>query len=217
MTLRAHSRLLLTPARLGVVALVVATLVTGCGASRDAGAEHDTHVMSDGSTMSDRQMSGMSATSGPSPDAVEASHAGPSDTASMICGNEIAGAVQRSFARPSPPRGVSHWAPPVFACSWALPHSALRMQVADLSKATGGRAWYDDLRGRLPGVRTIKGLQNFGFPAFETRRGDVVFLKEGKTLWVDASKIASTDLPHGFSRTDTAYAVAAAVIGCWTE
>ena len=60
-------------------------------------------------------------------------------------------------------------------------------------------------------------MANFGFPAFETRRGDVVFIKDHKTLWVDASRLAPERLPADLTPADVAYGVAAAVIGCWTE
>jgi hypothetical protein len=45
----------------------------------------------------------------------------------------------------------------------------------------------------------------------------VVFLKDHKTLWVDATRVAASDLPEGTNRQDAAYGVAAAVIACWTE
>jgi hypothetical protein len=60
-------------------------------------------------------------------------------------------------------------------------------------------------------------MASFGFPAFETPRGDVGFIKDDKTLWVDATRLRATDLPKGRTRQDVAYGVAAAVIGCWTE
>ena len=69
----------------------------------------------------------------------------------------------------------------------------------------------------LPRPRTIHGLADLGFPAFETAHGDAVFIKDHKTLWVDASRLADSDLPRGRSREDVAYGVAAAVIACWTE
>jgi hypothetical protein len=60
-------------------------------------------------------------------------------------------------------------------------------------------------------------MAGFGFPSFETPRGDVVFLKDHKTLWVDATRLARSDLPDGATRAHVAYGVAAAVIACWTE
>jgi hypothetical protein len=60
-------------------------------------------------------------------------------------------------------------------------------------------------------------MASFGLPAFDSADGTVVFLKDGKVLSVDARKVAHRDLPKGFSREGVAYAVASAVIGCWSE
>ena len=76
--------------------------------------------------------------------------------------------------------------------------------------------YFDRLRSRLPHTKAIRGLASFGFASFQTPRGDVVFLKDHKTLWVDATRLAPTDLPAGTSRAHVAYGVAA-VIACWTE
>jgi hypothetical protein len=60
-------------------------------------------------------------------------------------------------------------------------------------------------------------MDNLGFPAVSTRAGDVVFLKDGKTLHVDATRLPDASLPRSFSRSEVAYSVAAAVIACWKE
>jgi len=63
----------------------------------------------------------------------------------------------------------------------------------------------------------LKGLQAFGLPAYESADGRVVFLKDGKTLAVDAGALPRVAGPGGESRTEVAYAVAADVVGCWSE
>ncbi len=93
----------------------------------------------------------------------------------------------------------------------------LRLSVEDLDQAAPGRAAFDRLRSRLGGGRRITGVASFGFPAFETNGGNVVFLKDHKTLWVDASGVPRAALPPGISRVGAAYGVASAVIACWTE
>jgi hypothetical protein len=113
--------------------------------------------------------------------------------------------------------GLHSWAHRTFTCSYPLAHGDLRMSVEDLDAAGPGRAYFDSLRGRLDGASPIVGLAAFGFPAFETPQGDVVFLKDHKTLWVDATRVGAADLPQGTNRQDAAYGVAAAVIACWTE
>lgn len=80
-----------------------------------------------------------------------------------------------------------------------------------------GAAYFAGVRSRLPAARAIRGVENLGFPAVTSRSGRVAFLKAGKTLLVDASGLAQTALPRGYTRSDVAYSVASAVIGCWKE
>jgi hypothetical protein len=195
--------------RLLLTLVAVPVLLAGCGRASSSGAGADGHVMSDGSTMSAEQMAGM-----------DAAGTAPSDTASMICSDDdIADAVRRKLDLTSTPVGQHTWSPTsrLFTCTYSVAGGDVRLSVKDLDTAGPGRAYFDALRSRLPGARTISGLENFGFPAFETPRGDVVFIKDHKTLHVDASRLGASDLPSGLSRTDAAYGVAAAVIACWTE
>lgn len=141
---------------------------------------------------------------------------GPSTAAAMICSDETAEAVQRSFDLGALPARDDTWAAPDYSCRYELADSRLFLTVHDLSPAQDGRAHFTETRRSVRATR-IGGLENFGFPAFETRAGVVGFLKDGKTLVVDARRVARRDLPRGFSRGEAAYSVAAAVIGCWTE
>lgn len=191
-------------------------LVAGCGGAASdesdgaAGNTHESHSMPDGTVMKDSEMSGMD---------MESQDGGqaPSSAAKMICSDETAAAVQRNFALRALPRSTSSWTDRTYRCRYQLPGGALDLTVKDLTQAGPGRTWFNQLRDRLPGARAIGGMQSFGFPAFETARGDVGFLKDHKTLWVDASGVPGSDLPPGFTRTATAYGVAAAVVACWTE
>jgi len=186
--------------RLAVTLAAVPLMLTACGGGSFSPAAE--HVMADGSTMSGSSMTGSDE---------------PSAAASMICGSEIRDAVRRVLQLPRAPTGRPSWSHRTFGCTYPVAHGDLRMSVKDLDVAGLGRAWFDRLRGRLAGASPIAGLAAFGFPAFETPQGDVVFLKDHKTLWVDATGIAAADLPEGTNRQDAAYGVAAAVIACWTE
>jgi hypothetical protein len=219
---------------LSVTALVLSAglLLGACGEDvpADPGTGHgsgheSTHVMPDGSTMSDAEMKGMDhgSADGHAHGEGEMDHSmdmaatsGPSAAAAMICSDEIAGAVQNVFGLDEQPVPLDGWADRTYRCTYELPAGDLRMQVKDLTKAGPGRAWFDALQDRL-GARPIRGLENLGFPAFETTRGDVGFLKDHKTLWVDASRVPAGDLPDGMTRTEAAYGVAAAVVACWKE
>ena len=141
----------------------------------------------------------------------------PSETASMICGEEIRSAVRRNLALATSPVGRPSWHHRLYSCTYQVAGGDLRLSVKDLDQGTPGRAYFDHLRNRLAPATDIRGLANLGFPAFETPHGDVVFIKDHKTLWVDATRLRVPDLPPRATRQDVAYGVAAAVLGCWTE
>jgi len=143
----------------------------------------------------------------------------PSAPAKMICGAEIRDAVRRTFATSGNPASAHSWskADRVYSCTHRLPHGNLAMSVQDSLDKKSGRAYFDALRNRLPGARAITGMESYGFPAFETPEGNVVFLKDGKTLQVNAAALRGAALPPDFSREEVAFSVASAVIACWSE
>jgi hypothetical protein len=203
---------------------LVAIALVGCGSTTGTS---QTHVMSDGRTMSGSSMSGMDrvnemkdttemsgeqSASGTGADAP-----GPSEAAAMVCSDEIRTAVAHTLQLPSAPQGLQAWESPRFRCSYLLGAGELRLSVQDLDTAGPGQVFFDGLEARLPHATRLRGVEALGFPSFETTRGDVVFLKDHKTLWVDASRLTASALPTGMSRTDVAYGVAAAVIACWSE
>lgn len=192
--------------KIGSMAAVVATvaLCAGCGTAM----QQDVH--SAGTQMAGMQMAGMRMQGGPA--------AGrPSAAAAMTCSAETGRAVERTFALDAVPRSRPMWMPPVYACTWQLPHSRLDLAVDDVTHPAQGRKRFAQMRATTPGAQKLGGLASFGFPAFQSASGMVVFLKDGKVLSVDARQVADRDLPAGFSREDVAYGVASAVIACWSE
>ncbi len=183
----------------------VALLATGCGSS--GGGES-----SSGATAT-QQMSGMDMNMD------MGSGRRPSQPARMICSDEIRDAVKRAFHLTTAPATTHTWerSSRTFGCTYAVPDGALRLSVQDALDPGTGRRHFDDLQGSLAGATRIRGLESFGLPSFETRGGDVVFLRDGKTLRVDATTLPATALPPGTRREDVAYTVAAAVVACWTE
>jgi hypothetical protein len=204
--------LLATLAALGV-------LVSGCGAAPEAEtpAQSSAAPSSAGDDHSDGSMGEGSMGDGMDMD-MGGAH-GPSEPAAMICGSEIQEAVQRTFAMSSKPSSTHSWSTSrrLFSCTYRVPRAKLAMSVQDAAGNKAGQAYFERLRGQLAGAHRLSGMQNFGFPAFSTPSGNVVFLKDGKTLRVDATALPSSALPKGFSREDTAFSVASAVIACWTE
>jgi hypothetical protein len=206
-------------AALPLLALTVALLVGGCG---DTTSPPATHVMPDGQTMSGSSMSGPddrgnTGDTGGMAEGTALEGPGPSEAAAMVCSDEIRDAVARTLQVDRAPSGLHAWGHGLFRCSYLLGAGELRLSVKDLDADGPGRAWFDRLRARLPHAEGLRGVEALGLPSFETPRGDVVFLKDHKTLRVDASRLAESRLPAGMSRTDVAYGVAAAVVACWSE
>lgn len=141
----------------------------------------------------------------------------PSPAAAMICSDEIGHTVRRTFGLSAVPPRRRMWMPPVFGCTWQLPHSRLQLAVDDTSRPGKGRRQFARMHASLAGASRIRGMESFGFPAFQAPAGVVVFLKDGKVLSVDARTVARQDLPADFTREEVASAVAAAVIACWSE
>lgn len=199
-------------------ALACVLALAGCGASR-TGTPSAMRTMPDGTVMSGAQMSAMpgmkNSSASPTGGSTVTSAGSPSAPATMVCSDEIAGAVHRNLAVTSTPPRHATWHDQTYVCNYVLAGGQLTLSVKDLTSPVAGRAYFDHLRGRLPNPSAIKGIADLGFPAFETSRGDVVFLKDGKTLRVDATQVPMNLLPPGFSRTAVAYGVAAAVIACW--
>lgn len=213
----------MTTPRLVIGALVATALLAGCGTSTQDGAapgdapsagRDGTHVMADGTVMGDAEMGDMG-DMGASGD--PAAQQAPSEAAAMICSDEIAGTVRRTFDLDRLPFSRDAWHPPTYLCDYALGDSTLRLSVEDLQAAGPGRAHFRELESRLPGAVRLHGLESMGLPSFETRAGDVVVLKDHKTLRVDPSGVSPSDLPPGYTRRDVAYAVASAVVACWSE
>jgi hypothetical protein len=193
---------------------VIAVVAGGCGSasSPDPAA---VAAMPGGNHASMSAMPGMSGM-----DMSSATPAGsaPTRTASMICGHEIRTAVQHTLELSQPPERVHSWAHRLYTCTYRLADGGqLSLSVKDLDTPRPGRAYFDRLRATTPGATSIVGLPAFGFPAFESPHGDVVFLKDHKTLHVDATRLDAADLPSGVTHQLAAYGVAAAVIACWTE
>lgn len=189
----------------------VAVLAAGCGSSDQSGGSSGRATSSSSSS----QQAG----DGPSMADMDMGSSGkPSDPASMICGLEIQDAVMRTFAMSSQPTGADQWSRSkrVFSCRWSVPRGTLAMSVQDSLDEKTGQAYFDQLKSRLDGTKIV-GMESFGFPAFSTSAGDVVFLKDGKTLQVDATRLPDASLPKEFSRGEAAYSVASAVIACWSE
>lgn len=197
----ARTRLLVPLAALTILA---AGCATTDASSRPAPATSPRTSASAGSSMSGMSMPDM------------ATGAGPSATARMVCGAEIRGNVARVSAL-SAPAGTSTWADHLYTCTYRLPAGSLVLSVKDSADAASGKQFFARLRQHVGHTTPLSGMLSLGLPSFQTSDGTVVFLKDGKTLTVDATRLPSTIGRYRQSRPDLAYAVAASVVACWSE
>lgn len=199
---------------LSAVALAGSLLLSGCAGSqaqtdhehsRHSGHSGSTHTMPDGAVMADSEMPGGKTRQ-------------PSAAAEMICAGDVVEDVSRILALEQDPEHVSSWDEPMFTCTYDLDAGPLVLTVHDATDRTSGHEYFTSLRGRIGDTERLAGMTSFGLPAYETADGSVVFLRDGKTLHVDATALAAGLGPDGtMNQNDVAYAVAAGVIACWTE
>lgn len=191
-----------------VLAVVPALFLLACGgknAAAPTSSSNDatTHTMADGTKMSDAEMA-----QADKPPA-------PSDTAKMICSSEIKNSIKAQLKLSTTPKPASRYTDKIYTCTYQLSVGTLTLTVNDANNAKSGRAYFDKLQASLPTAANLKGALGLGLPAFQTPNGNVVFLKDGKTLRVDATKLPATFAPDKTHRLGLAYALATTVIACW--
>ncbi len=196
---------------LGVLALGV-LLVSGCAADARSEATPSTGATS-ANEMPGMTMAPHSAVVG----IVGQGHRpAPSASARLVCGPEIRGDVAQILSLASPVTGTSTWAGLLYTCTYRVPTGNLTLTVKDSRTLASGSASFRATLRHTKDAHRLVGLETFGLPSFETEDGIVSFLKDGKTLTVDASRLSPGRLGDR-SQADVAYAVAADVIGCWSE
>ncbi|KQY56644.1 MULTISPECIES: hypothetical protein [unclassified Nocardioides] len=192
-------------------------LLTGCGStaadneSKPAPDKSSTgsHTMPDGSVMSDDEMQSGGA---------EPAGAEPSPAARMVCDGDVADDVQRISGLGKAPTRQASWSEPMYTCTYSLPEGPLVLSVHDATDAQSGRDHYETLRTTLDDAQDIVGMTSLGLPAYETGDGVAVFIKDDKTLEVDATALPDGLGPDGdMTQADLAYAVATSVLACWEK
>jgi hypothetical protein len=211
------------------VAAGICAVLSGCAASgsgdiaADAGGQPATSspstagtgmTMANGQTMAPGMTMGSDASTGPSG---RSTASRPSPSARMVCGDEIAHAVATLADLTPAIRGTSSWADRLFTCTYQLPSGPLVLSVKDSPNEASGRAYFSSLRSGLGPTSQLRGLQSLGLPAFESTAGIVAFLKDGKTLTVDATGLSGGVGAQQASPAEVAYEVGSDVIGCWAE
>lgn len=141
---------------------------------------------------------------------------GPPASARMVCSKEIRRDVATSLGLKTPPASTITWKNHLYTCTYHLSGGPIVFSVKDSGSVTNARAYSADLRQRLAPTRPLRGAIGLGLPAFETSKGNVIFLKDDQTLRVDATAMSSQVGPHSESRTTFAYQMATDVLGCWS-
>lgn len=213
---------------LGAVA-AASLLLIGCAAmaAEPSATPEASHTMPDGTVMPGSEHEGHGgATAGASGehdgehasaagDAHDSEH-GPSEAARMICDGQVVTSVASILQLEGDVTPSSAWEAPTFSCTYDIDGEPLVLTVHDVTDAAAGREHFDALQEDL-GAEEIEGMLGLGLPSFSTGDGVVAFLRDGKTLTVDA-----TALPDGFAgdattHDEAAYAIASAVLTCWVE
>ncbi|MDN5856714.1 MAG: hypothetical protein L0K86_28530 [Actinomycetia bacterium] len=201
----------------GAIALVLMGALVGCaGGDRDGNGNGNqpgeaTHTMADGTVMDGSMHHDDDPEPGSEP-------AGPSDAARMVFTGQVVDAVTRIMGLDEVAEPSSSWDRPTFTCTFELAAGPLVLSVHDATRPAAGRDHFRSLRASQPGAQAIKGVYSLGLPAYETADGTVAFVKDGKTLEVDATRLTGDLGAEGdMTSPEIAYAVAASVLACWTE
>jgi hypothetical protein len=141
----------------------------------------------------------------------------PSAGSRMVCAPEIRREIGRLLALRPAPRGRTTWVDHVYTCTYRLPVGPLVLQVTESRDVPAARRAFAGLRNTLGPTQALSALEGLGLPAYETRDGTAVFLKDNKMLRVDATRLAPGTARRSPSSTEVAYEVATDVMGSWAE
>ena len=198
-----------------LAATAVATLLmTGCASTapqtQSGPNPESAHVMPDGTVMSGSEHQDHE-------DVHENEH-GPSAAAQMICAGQVVTAVANVLELGSDASPSSSWEKPMFTCTYEIDGQPLVLSVHDATNQAEGEEYFAALQTSTDNAATIEGTLGLGMRSFSTGDGIVAFMRDGKTLLVDA-----TALPAGLgadkttTQSQAAYAIATAVLVCWVE
>ncbi|WP_026535509.1 hypothetical protein [Arthrobacter sp. H14] len=198
---------------LGAVA-VASLLMTGCAATASDSPESPSspasHSMADGTEMSGAEHGEHQ------PEHQNAQ--GPSEAARMVCNGQVVQSVSDVLGLESELTPSSSWDKPMFTCTYDVDGKPLVFSVHDATNVAEGKKHFAELQKSTDNAEDIKGMLGLGMPSFSTGDGIVAFLRDGKTLLVDATALPVGLGPNG-SKTqhDAAYALASAVLVCWVD
>lgn len=189
---------------------VAALLLTGCASAAASSpappAPAASHTMPDGSTMSGAEHGGHHA----------ADAAAPSAAAEMVCAGQVQAAIASLLQLDGDVEPADSWDAPTYTCTYDIDGAPLVLTVHDATDAAVGEEHFRELQRSL-GAADIEGMLGLGLPSFSTGDGIVGFLRDGKTLIVDATALPATLAGGSTTQDGAAYAVASAVLVCWVD
>jgi hypothetical protein len=195
----------------------LALLATGC-------ASGDSKVAAAGAASSmapGPSMAGMSMAPGPSMagmsmapgQSTAPADSEPSEAAKMVCSDDIRDQVRAVLKLTAPAPVRSTWQDQLYTCTYSLPMGRMVLAVKQSADKPAARGYIDTLRAQLGSTEPLLGL---GELAYGTRTGIAIVLKDNMTLRVDTTALPTVFGPEQQRRTDLAYEIASAVLGCWT-
>ncbi len=215
-----------TPRLIAIAAAAV--LLAGCASAtapaQESAVPEASHTMPDGSVMSGAEHEAHGAGSGDSAEASTdhsahssaADGSGPSPAAEMICGGQVETALASLLRLEGAPEPSSAWDAPMYTCTYDVDGAPLVLSVHDTADPAVGEQHFAALQHELA-ADEIEGMLGLGLPSFSTGDGVVAFLRDGKTLLVDATALPEGLADGAMTRDGAAYAAASAVLVCWVE
>ncbi|MDT7577098.1 MAG: hypothetical protein QOH17_3431 [Pseudonocardiales bacterium] len=204
-----------------IVGLVASPLLlAGCASARSVTGAHQPQGAP--TTTPGQAMAGMSMSAGPvkptptsaaAPRPRSTSSAGPSATAQMVCGADIRRKVALALGLSAPAPVRSSYANRLYTCTYRLPAGPLILSVQESRTKAEAGSYFTTLRRRLAPTTPLAGL---GERAATTSTGVVIVVKDNLTLRVDTTGLPTVFGTQHQKRTDLAYEMASAVLGCWT-
>lgn len=197
---------------------VASMLLSGCAAtSAGAPAPEPAHTMADGTVMSGAEHEGQGAEVDEAEDGAEAmTEQAPSAAAEMICSGQVVTSATSILGIADDAEPTSSWDAPMYTCTFDVDGAPLVLTVHDTTDPAAGQQHFDELQESL-GAEQIEGLLGLGLPSFSTGDGIVAFLRDGKTLVVDATALPDSIGDAARTQDEAAYAMASAVLVCWVD
>ncbi|QUW19781.1 hypothetical protein [Agrococcus sp. Marseille-Q4369] len=140
----------------------------------------------------------------------------PSAAAEMICAGQVQTAIASLLQLERAVEPVASWDAPDYSCSYDIEGAPLVLTVHDSTDVAVGEEHFAEVQRSLDAT-AIEGMLALGLPSFSTGDGIVGFLRDGKTLVVDATALPESLAGGALTRDGAAYAVASAVLVCWVE